>query len=299
MNTESTEKKPSIGSSHLESSGELSVVVDPHSDRNTSCVFICGLEPRPPLGDYLLSKSPRVPEAVPRIPEKYLGKSQAVVGEQGTLNAKHSALNSFWGWRSMTALPERGRTLQAWVSRVPEAVPRIPDAWEKHELAGDALWERSILPHTAEYSAPNIWKLMTALPAQSRALQAGFSIVSKATPELDDALEDLRECQDEAREKSFPIPTVTALNNAERLLKSMFSILPRRFEVYPMPSGAIAIQASKAPEVAISVLCESDGGALCLVSALDHSRRARYSTANYLPDGFLLEALQDLRRFGG
>ena len=78
----------------------------------------------------------------------------------------------------------------------------------------------------------------------------------------------------------------------------MFRILPRRFEVYPMPTGAIAIQASHAPEIAISVLCEPDGEVLCLVSVPDRSRRAWYSTVDCLPDGFLREALLALKQFG-
>ena len=118
-------------------------------------------------------------------------------------------------------------------------------------------------------------------------------------PRLTDALDDLKECQEEAAEQGFPKPTQTAVDNAERLLQAMFKLLPRRFEVYPMPSGAIAIQASKAPEIAISVLCDSDGAVHCLVSAPDHFRRARYSTADILPDGFLYDALKDLERFGG
>ncbi len=117
--------------------------------------------------------------------------------------------------------------------------------------------------------------------------------------DLEAALEDLKECKDEAREQDFPIPTETALHNAERLLRTMFDLLPRRFEVYPMPNGAIAIQASQAPKIAISVLCEPDGGALCLVSAPDHSRRAWYSKAEVLPDGFLYDALDALKSFEG
>ena len=117
--------------------------------------------------------------------------------------------------------------------------------------------------------------------------------------DLEAALEDLKECQDEAREQDFPTPTEAVLHNAERLLKAMFALLPRRFEVYPMPNGAIAIQASQAPKIAISVLCEPDGGALCLVSAPDHSRRAWYSKAEVLPDGFLYDALDALKSFEG
>ena len=117
-------------------------------------------------------------------------------------------------------------------------------------------------------------------------------------PHLKAALADLKECTEEAHEKDFPVPTETALQNAERLLREMCKRLPRRFEVYPMPNGAIAIQASHPPEIAVSVLCESDGGALCLVSASDDdSRRAWYSKAEVLPDGFLNDALDALRSF--
>lgn len=117
-------------------------------------------------------------------------------------------------------------------------------------------------------------------------------------PRLEAALEDLKDCKEEAREKDFPEPTETALRNAEKLLEKMYKRLPRRFEVYPMPNGAIAIQASHPPEIAVSVLCESDGGALCLVSASDDdSRRAWYSKAEVLPDGFLNDALDALRSF--
>ena len=132
------------------------------------------------------------------------------------------------------------------------------------------------IPQQAELLAP---------PASSSAL-------------FEDALEDLKECPTEAHEQSFLDPTPVALRNAEQLLTTMFKLLPRRFEVYPMPTGAIAIQASHAPEIAISVLCEPDGEVLCLVSAPARSRRAWYSTVDCLPDGFLREALLALKQFG-
>ena len=124
-----------------------------------------------------------------------------------------------------------------------------------------------------------------------------FAPPASSSALLEDALEDLKECPTEAHEQSFLAPTQVALRNAEHLLKIMFRLLPRRFEVYPMPTGAIAIQASHAPEIAISVLCEPDGEVLCLVSVPDYSRRAWYSTADFLPDGFLREALLALKQF--
>lgn len=99
------------------------------------------------------------------------------------------------------------------------------------------------------------------------------------TSQLNDALFDLREARNEAREEGFPEPSDMALENAERLLREMHGISPRRFEVYPTPDGE---------------LCDSEGGALCMVNMNGHHRRARYSTTKTLPDGFVREALADL-----
>ena len=58
---------------------------------------------------------------------------------------------------------------------------------------------------------------------------------------LADALRDLGEAKDEARDKGFPTPADVAYENANRLLKEMYPLSRRRFEVYPMPDGEIAI----------------------------------------------------------
>ena len=206
---------------------------------------------------------------------------------------------------SVTIDPHSTRNT-SWVSfdkdRIAKPVFKILERWVSSHRREQSLKEifdkeidASAIISAYDRPIPNMFSVFPS--KRDHSLQEWILIPPESVPELNDALEDLRECQDEAREQDFPIPTETALNNAERLLKTMFNILPRRFEVYPMPNGAIAIQASKAPKIAISVLCEPDGGALCLVSAPDHSRRAWYSTANILPDGFLYEALSTLEQF--
>ena len=115
-------------------------------------------------------------------------------------------------------------------------------------------------------------------------------------PELRDALCDLDDATTEAREEGLPFPSDTALANARRLLLAMYELLPCRFEVYPTPDGEIAVQPSSGPGASVLVLCESDGGALCLVSTNDAHRRARYSDTDLLPDGFVREALAELKR---
>ena len=113
-------------------------------------------------------------------------------------------------------------------------------------------------------------------------------------PDLCDALRDLEGARDEAREEGFPVPSDTALRDARRLLRAMYRILPRRFEVYPMPDGEIAIDVPGGHGRSVILLCEPDGGALCLVNMDGRHRRARYADTHDLPDGFVCEALKDL-----
>ena len=115
-------------------------------------------------------------------------------------------------------------------------------------------------------------------------------------PHLCAALHDLDRARDEAREDGFPLPSETALRNARRLLRAIYRILPRRFELYPMPDGEIAIDIPGGPGRSLLLLCGSDGGALCSLNMNGAHRRARYSDIRGLPDGFVREALAELER---
>ena len=112
--------------------------------------------------------------------------------------------------------------------------------------------------------------------------------------DLEEALEDLGATPDEAIEEGYPQPTQLALANAGRILRGMHAQFPSRLEVYPTPDGEVAIVAPGVPRCSVMVLCDSTGGALCMVNMDGEHRRARYSTANNLPDGFLREALNEL-----
>ena len=113
-------------------------------------------------------------------------------------------------------------------------------------------------------------------------------------PELRDALRDLAE----AHEEGFLLPSDTALANARRLLPAMYELPPCRFEVYPMPDGEIAVHPPAGSGSSVLVLCEPDGGALCLVNMNGTHRRARYSDMDLLPDSFMREALVESQRRG-
>ena len=110
------------------------------------------------------------------------------------------------------------------------------------------------------------------------------------------ALGDLRDSVTEAREEGFPIPSTAAFGNAERLVKAMYEISPRRFEVYPTPDGEIAIDAPDGRGSSVILLCDSEGGALCMAHLKGSHRSRRYSTTDALPDDFLREVLTELER---
>lgn len=121
-----------------------------------------------------------------------------------------------------------------------------------------------------------------------------FSLDSYA--KLNDALRDLLETTNEAKEEGFPPPSGTAIENAECLLRAMYAISSHRYEIYPTPDREIAIDAPGGYGRSVILLCDSDGGALCLVNMNGEHRRARYSSTEMLPDGFLREALIELEQ---
>ena len=107
------------------------------------------------------------------------------------------------------------------------------------------------------------------------------------------ALSDLDEAVTDAAEEGFPRPTGDAIQSARRLLTQLYAIAPQRFEVYPTADGEIALDLPN-ERGSVILLCDSRGGALCLVNANGVQRRARYSTVTSLPDGFVREALIEL-----
>ena len=112
--------------------------------------------------------------------------------------------------------------------------------------------------------------------------------------DLEAALADLRLVPAEAEEEGYPPPTPLALSNAERILRGMYALFPVRLEAYPTPDGEVAVVAPGNRRSSAMVLCRSDGGALCMVNMDGEHRRARCSSADKLPDGFLRDALVEL-----
>ncbi len=123
-----------------------------------------------------------------------------------------------------------------------------------------------------------------------------MAVADSRSADLRDALSDLDDAAAEAWDEEFPVPSDLALTNARRLLLAIYKLSPQRFEVYPTPDGEVAIDAPGGCGRSVLLLCDSDGGALCLVNMDGGHRRARYSDTGSLPDGFVREALEGLAR---
>ena len=146
-----------------------------------------------------------------------------------------------------------------------------------------------------EQPVPDPLWVLWEVPSPSSDIVSPEKFIRRGPPELADALDDLNQARQESQDEGYPTPSDAAIANAHRLLREMSDILPRRFEVYPTQDGEIAIDAPAGHGRSVILLCDSDGGALCLVNNDGDHRRARYSNANKLPDGFLREALDELK----
>ena len=113
--------------------------------------------------------------------------------------------------------------------------------------------------------------------------------------ELQSALSDLENAVAEAHDEGFSPPSADALRNAEQLLRSMHKLHQHRFEVYPTQDREVAIYVPGGQKRSVLVLCDSNGGVLCSVNLNGQHRRAVYDSSTALPDGFIREALADLR----
>ena len=117
---------------------------------------------------------------------------------------------------------------------------------------------------------------------------------TSADDALGDMLADLRDARAEAVEEGFPPPSDVSITRAERVLTETRRFLNRRFEVYPTPDGEIAID-MPIDGGSVLLLCDSDGGALCLVNLNGDKRQKRYDSDDELPDRFLVQAMSELK----
>ncbi len=140
----------------------------------------------------------------------------------------------------------------------------------------------------------------TEIPSEQDASRLYVSVLmqdedwEQIPTDLRAALEEWQRVPDEAREEEFPVPTRRALHHSLRLLKTMYKLSPRRFEVYPTPEGEIAIEGTGSQGQWVILYCESGGGALCIFGNGNQDGYKRYKNLKELPDIFLQKVLNSL-----
>jgi len=112
--------------------------------------------------------------------------------------------------------------------------------------------------------------------------------------DLRDALRDLHESRVEALQEGFDAPTDSVIQNAELLIERMFEILPRRYEVYPIDGGEIAIQVPGEYGWSMVVFCETQGTILCMMAKNGEHLRYRSEIVDIESGGFIWRGLSDL-----
>lgn len=105
----------------------------------------------------------------------------------------------------------------------------------------------------------------------------GKDLTETGASELADILKDLEGADSEACEEGFPEPSSATKITAERLIRKMYTLSPRRLEVYPMPDAEIAVDIPCGHGKSIVLFCGSRGEVLCNINKNGKHRRARFS----------------------
>ena len=110
-----------------------------------------------------------------------------------------------------------------------------------------------------------------------------------------EALEELKDIDDESREEGFELCSPEAKELAEKLFQHIFDKYPLPYTIYPTADREVAIYTAGKPGHAVLILCESNGGVACLVNEADKNSHAHYDKASEHPNTFVLDALHNLK----
>ena len=167
---------------------------------------------------------------------------------------------------------------------------RPPNRLWRQWVQGISRSERILGPSSVlffQYLVEGQWTI--DLDAEGR---EGVRVVSEDL--LKNILDDLWSLPEETRAEGIPVPPKKLLQSVERLIKAMFDILPRQFEVYATADAVVDIDVPNLRGSSVIVSCNKGGGALCTVHILGEYQSRGYENMNLLPDAFLTESLQEL-----
>ena len=118
-----------------------------------------------------------------------------------------------------------------------------------------------------------------------------------AQKSLNEALEDLADLDDYAREKSLPPPAPLAKESAREFLRKVAREIPRCYAVSPWDGGKVVVHTRDAKGFGVGVYFNAEGGASCYVTRPKGGggdKENHYSRLSGFPDEFVLAALRGL-----
>ena len=113
---------------------------------------------------------------------------------------------------------------------------------------------------------------------------------------LDEALADLADLDDYAREKSLPPPASLAKESAQKFLRKVVREVPRCYAVSPWDGGKVVVHTRGAKGFGVGVYFNAEGGASCYVTrpGVEGNEEHHYSRLSGFPNEFILAALREL-----
>ena len=112
--------------------------------------------------------------------------------------------------------------------------------------------------------------------------------------ELQQSLAELQEAVATATDSDIPKPNPEVVQEATRLISTLYKQAPREYLVYLMPNGSIAIDTRATKPDGAFITLSADGSAYCSSRRKGESWRKRYDASEMLPDETLLENLRSL-----
>ena len=115
---------------------------------------------------------------------------------------------------------------------------------------------------------------------------------------LNHALQELKECDDEAREEDLSLPSERTKKSIERILRAIFLEYTVYCSVYPSQDKEIHMStATESYGYAFMIVCHDDNRAtVYLTSSKEHLHR-HYDDASSLPDDFVWQALEKMKKW--
>lgn len=149
----------------------------------------------------------------------------------------------------------------------------------------------SVLNSTEIDVVPQQWRAFYSTPPTST------SLLVQNEDDLREAIQELDETKEEALECDISLPPPEVYNTVERLIRSLYSVLPIRPLVELLSDSSIAIRMIGPKGYSVTTIIEASGESLVIVRLKGKThRRAWYLDANSLIDGFTEEALLSLRK---